>query len=35
MALLPLSPARNSAVGSRITSDQRGFPFVGVPDIGA
>jgi predicted outer membrane repeat protein len=35
MALLPDSPARNAATGSTATSDQRGFPIVGVPDIGA
>lgn len=35
MALLFGSPARNAAVGSAPTSDQRGFPIVGVPDIGA
>ena len=35
MALLPGSPARNAAIGSTITSDQRGFPIVGPPDIGA
>ena len=35
MALATSSPARNAAVGSTITSDQRGFPVVGVPDIGA
>ena len=35
MALLPGSPARNPAVGSTITTDQRGFPIVGTPDIGA
>ncbi|MCC6822911.1 MAG: hypothetical protein IT579_19450 [Verrucomicrobia subdivision 3 bacterium] len=35
MALLPGSPARNAAVGSSATSDQRGFPIVGIPDIGA
>lgn len=29
------SPAVNAAVGSTITSDQRGFPISGVPDIGA
>ncbi len=35
-ALLPGSPARNAAVGSLATSDQRGFPIVGgTPDIGA
>jgi hypothetical protein len=35
MALLPGSPARDAAVGSSTTSDQRGFPIVGTPDIGA
>lgn len=35
MALLPGSPARNAATNSDITFDQRGFPVVGVPDIGA
>ena len=36
MALLPGSPARNAAVGSTITSDQRGFPIVApAPEIGA
>ena len=35
MALLPTSPARHAATNSTITSDQRGFPIVGVPDIGA
>lgn len=35
MAIATASPARNAAVGSTITSDQRGFPIVGVPDIGA
>jgi hypothetical protein len=35
MALLPGSLARNAATGSLITSDQRGFPVVGTPDIGA
>lgn len=34
-ALLPGSPARNAAPGSAVTTDQRGFPIVGVPDIGA
>lgn len=34
-ALLPGSPARNAAASSNITSDQRGFPIVGVPDLGA
>ena len=35
MALMPGSPARNASVGSTATSDQRGFPIVGTPDIGA
>ena len=35
MALLPTSPARDAAQGTTITSDQRGFPIVGTPDIGA
>ena len=35
VALLPGSPARNAAVGSTATSDQRGFPVIGTPDIGA
>ncbi|HEX8077772.1 MAG TPA: choice-of-anchor Q domain-containing protein, partial [Chthoniobacterales bacterium] len=35
MALKPGSPARNAATGSTITTDQRGFPIIGVPDIGA
>lgn len=35
MALLPGSPARNAALGSTHTTDQRGFPVVGIPDIGA
>ncbi|MBX7207198.1 MAG: right-handed parallel beta-helix repeat-containing protein [Verrucomicrobiaceae bacterium] len=35
MALLPGSPARNAATSSTITSDQRGFPIVFTPDIGA
>lgn len=34
-ALLLGSPARNAAVGSTATSDQREFPIVGVPDLGA
>ncbi len=34
-ALLPGSPARNMATGSFATADQRGFPIVGTPDIGA
>lgn len=32
---LPGSPAINAAVGSPFTTDQRGFPIVGTPDIGA
>jgi hypothetical protein len=35
MALLAGSPARNAAIGSTATSDQRGSPIVGVPDLGA
>ncbi len=35
MALLRGSPARDAAVGSSATNDQRGFPIVGIPDIGA
>ena len=37
MALLPGSPARNagSVLAPALTSDQRGFPIVGAPDIGA
>lgn len=35
MALLPGSPARDGAVGSSATTDQRGFPIVGAPDLGA
>lgn len=35
MALKPLSPARDAAVGSSVTSDQRGFPLVSTPDLGA
>ena len=37
MALLPASPARNAAavLSPAITGDQRGFPVVGLPDIGA
>ncbi len=35
MALRPGSPARDGAVGSPATSDQRGFPIVGPRDIGA
>ncbi len=35
MALLVGSPARNAATNSSAKYDQRGFPIVGVPDIGA
>ena len=35
MALQPGSPARNAATGRSTTADQRGFPIVGTPDIGA
>ena len=37
MALLPGSPARNAAtvLAPALTDDQRGFPIVGTPDIGA
>ena len=37
MALLPGSPARDAAavLAPAITADQRGFPIVGPPDIGA
>jgi Concanavalin A-like lectin/glucanases superfamily/Right handed beta helix region len=35
MALLPGSPARNAASSSPIASDQRLFPIIGPPDIGA
>ena len=35
MALLPGSPAFNGAAGSTLTTDQRGLPVVGLPDIGA
>ena len=35
MALLPGSPARSAANGSAITTDQRGFPVVNLPDAGA
>ncbi len=34
-ALLPGSPLRNAATTSTVTNDQRGFPMVGLPDIGA
>lgn len=35
VALLPGSPARNAAIGSSSSSDQRGFPILGTADIGA
>jgi hypothetical protein len=35
MALLSGSPARDAALGSIATADQRGFPIIGTPDIGA
>jgi hypothetical protein len=35
MALLPASPARNAGQSAAFLTDQRGFPIVGVPDIGA
>ena len=35
MALRPGSPARDAAFGTATTADQRGFPIVGTPDIGA
>jgi len=35
LALLRGSPARNGTVGSAATNDQRGFPIVSTPDIGA
>lgn len=35
MPLRPGSPARNAASTSTSTTDQRGFPIVGLPDIGA
>ena len=35
MALKPSSPAWNHTTGSTSLSDQRGFPMVGVPDLGA
>lgn len=35
MAFAANSPARNAAVGSTITTDQRGLPVVDAPDIGA
>ncbi len=34
-ATSPASPARNAAVGSAITADQRGYPLFGAADIGA
>ena len=35
MALLPASPARDAALGSTASRDQRNFPIVATPDIGA
>lgn len=35
MALLIGSPARNAATGSPARTDQRGYPVVGIPDLGA
>ena len=35
MALHPASPAINAAVGSTLTRDQRGFPIINTPDLGA
>lgn len=35
MALRPGSPARNAGAPTGRTTDQRGFPIVGLPDIGA
>ena len=35
MALKPGSPARDAALQRNTTTDQRGFPLVGVADIGA
>ena len=35
MALKPASPARETATGSTRTADQRGFPIVGIADLGA
>ncbi len=35
MALKPGSPARHAATGSTILADQRRFPLVGTPDLGA
>ncbi len=34
-AVLPASLARNAAIGSTFSNDQRGFPIVGPADIGA
>ncbi len=34
-ATSPASPARDAAVGSAITADQRGYPLFGTADIGA
>lgn len=34
-ALQPASPARNAAVGSPAVADQRGFPILNLPDLGA
>lgn len=35
MPPMPDSPAIDAGVATDLTSDQRGFPFVGTPDIGA
>ncbi len=35
MPPMPDSPAIDGGVATDLTSDQRGFPFVGTPDIGA
>lgn len=35
MAFLPGSPARDAGGASGLGSDQRGFPVVGAPDVGA
>ena len=35
MPPLPGSPALDAATGSLATTDQRGFPITGMPDIGA
>ena len=35
MTLRPGSLARNAAATSTLTTDQRGFPIVGLPDLGA